>query len=287
METLNRDKLSKHTTIRLGGIANKICFPKNIEQFQELLLSLPSKRFIIIGNGSNIAFRDGGYDGIVISLKKFNRDLILLDDKKIVVGAGVSCSKFSKFLHKNKISGFEFLHGIPGTIGGSMAMNAGAFKNSIWDKISKYKIINNDGNIKTFSRRQISTFYRKVNINRKSYFVEAEFLIDRTIKFQKKLILEYALKRKTSQPVNQFSSGCIFKNPNSKHSASYLIEKSGLKSTRIGGIYVSKKHSNYFINDGRGTCNDLEKLITFVKNRIKKEHNVSLDCEIHIFGNKK
>ncbi len=287
METLHRDKLSKHTTIRLGGIANKICFPKNIEQFQELLLSLPSKRFIIIGNGSNIAFRDGGYDGIVISLKKFNRDLILLDDKKIVVGAGVSCSKFSKFLHKNKISGFEFLHGIPGTIGGSMAMNSGAFKNSIWDKISKYKIINNDGNIKTFSRRQISTFYRKVNINRKSYFVEAEFLIDRTIKFQKKLILEYALKRKISQPVNQFSSGCIFKNPNSKHSASYLIEKSGLKSTRIGGIYVSKKHSNYFINDGRGTCNDLEKLITFVKNRIKKEHNVSLDCEIHIFGNKK
>tara|TARA_Y100000590_G_scaffold245008_1_gene275383 strand:- start:2810 stop:3673 length:864 start_codon:yes stop_codon:yes gene_type:complete len=286
MEILHKDKLSNHTTIRLGGIAKKICFPKNTDELQKVLLSMTTNKFIIIGNGSNIAFRDGGYDGMVISLKKFNRDLISISDKKVTVGAGVSCSKFAKFLHKNKISGFEFLHGIPGTIGGAMAMNAGAFQTSIWDKILKYKVINNDGNIKTFSRKQISTFYRKVHINRKLYFVEAELVIDSSTRFQKKLILEYAIKRKTSQPVNQLSSGCIFKNPNSKYSASYLIEKSGLKATRIGGIYVSKKHSNYFINDGRGTCNDLEKLITFVKNRIKKEHNVNLDCEIHIFGNK-
>ena len=286
MEILRRDKLSNHTTIRLGGIAKEIYFPRNTDELQKALLSLANNKFIIIGNGSNVAFRDGGYDGIVISLKKFNRDLILFENKKIIVGAGVSCSKFAKSLHKNKIAGFEFLHGIPGTIGGAMAMNAGAFKISIWDKIVKYKLISSDGKIKLFFRKQMSTLYRKVNINRKSYFIEAEFLIDSKVKFRKNLILEYAIKRKSTQPVNQWSSGCIFKNPNPKCSASYLIEKSGLKSTRVGGIYVSKKHSNYFINDGNGTCHDLEKLISFVKNRVKKEHNINLDCEIHIFGSK-
>ena len=109
-------------------------------------------------------------------------------------------------------------------------------------------------------------------------------MIDSKIKFKNNLILEYAIKRKSTQPVNQRSSGCIFKNPTTKHSASYLIEKSGLKSRKIGGIYISKKHSNYFINDGNGTSNDLEKLILLVKRTIKKEHNVDLDCEVHIFG---
>ncbi len=225
MEILRNEKLSKHTTIHLGGRVKKICFPENIDELRGILLSISDSRFIVIGNGSNIAFRDGGYDGIIISLRKLNRDLIKLDENKINVGAGVSCSKFAKFLHKKNVGGFEFLHGIPGTIGGAMAMNAGAFNESIWDKILTYKIIGNDGNIKSFNRKQMSTLYRKVHINRRSYFVEVELLIDTKIKFNKKLILDYAITRKSTQPVNQRSSGCIFKNPNSKVSASYLIEK--------------------------------------------------------------
>tara|TARA_B100001750_G_C15505728_1_gene600196 strand:+ start:916 stop:1794 length:879 start_codon:yes stop_codon:yes gene_type:complete len=284
MEIFRNEKLSKHTTINLGGRAKKICFPKNIDELKSLLISFSGQKFIIIGNGSNVVFRDGGYDGIVVSLKKFNRETISIKNEKIIVGAGVSCSKFAKFLYKKKISGFEFLHGIPGTIGGAMAMNAGAFDTSIWDKITNCKVINNKGTIKIFNRKQISTLYRKVHINRKSYFIEAELLIDSKIKFKNNLILEYAIKRKSTQPVNQRSSGCIFKNPTTKYSASYLIEKSGLKSRKIGGIYISKKHSNYFINDGNGTSNDLEKLILLVKRTIKKEHNVDLDCEVHIFG---
>ena len=286
MKVVYNKKLSNYTTIHLGGVAKKICFPSNVDELKSLLICHKKDNLIVIGNGSNIAFRDGGYNGVVVSLNKFNKDLLTIKENKLIVGAGVSCAKFAKFAHKNKIPGYEFLHGIPGSMGGAMAMNAGAFNISIWDKIFRYKVIGNDGDIESFGRNQMSTFYRKVQINRKLYFIEAEFLIDTKVKFNQNLILRYAMKRRSTQPVNQWSSGCIFKNPTSKCPASYLIEKSDLKSKKVGGIYVSQKHSNYFINDGNGTCNDLEKLISFVKNRVKKEHNVNLDCEIHIFGTK-
>ena len=159
-------------------------------------------------------------------------------------------------------------------------------KEGLFDDKYKKQIPNYSENIGIITSLEGSVLSDIRNIiNRRSPYVNL-FLIDSKVKFKKNLILEYAIKRKSTQPVNQWSSGCIFKNPNSKCSASYLIEKSGLKSTRVGGIYVSKKHSNYFINDGNGTCHDLEKLISFVKNRIKKEHNINLDCEIHIFGSK-
>ena len=187
MEILRNEKLSRYTTIHLGGRAKKICFPENINELKNTLLTISDSKFMIIGNGSNIAFRDGGYDGVIISLRKFHRDTININNKKINVGAGVSCSKFAKFLHKEKISGFEFLHGIPGTIGGAMAMNAGAFSESIWDKICTFKVIGNDGVIQSFNRKQISTLYRKVHINRKSHFVEAEFSVDSKIKFNKNM----------------------------------------------------------------------------------------------------
>ncbi|MBS83347.1 MAG: UDP-N-acetylenolpyruvoylglucosamine reductase [Gammaproteobacteria bacterium] len=283
MKILYNYPLSKYNTIHLGGNAKKIMFPENINDIQSILKS-NKKNLIIIGNGSNIAFKDNNYNGCVIILKYFNRNKIIIENNSVIVGAGVTCSKLAKFLFKNKVNGFEFLHGIPGTIGGSMFMNAGAFKNEIWDKIDEFKMINKFGNIRLYKRNQIKISYRKTFAPVNSYFVEARFKLRLTNNFDKNLLSLYAHQRQTTQPVNQWSSGCIFKNPSSHMSASNLIEKAGLKSFKIGGIYISKKHSNYFINDGTGKCSELIALIDLVKRKIKKECGINLEKEIRIIG---
>ena len=281
MKILNNSPLSKFNTIHLGGIAKKIYFPKDTSDLQNILKNIKTN-FIVIGNGSNIAFKDTNFNGHVIILNEFEKNRITIENNFIKVGAGVTCSKIAKFLFKNKINGFEFLHGIPGTIGGSMFMNAGAFKNEIWDKIKEFKMINKYGKIKTYERNDIKTSYRKTFSPSNSYFIEATFKYRQSSVFNKKILLEYAQQRKSSQPVNQWSSGCIFKTPSSHVSASNLIERAGLKSFKIGGIYISKKHSNYFINDGTGKCSELEALIDLVKKKIKKECGITLEKEIRI-----
>ena len=132
----------------------------------------------------------------------------------IVASAGVSCSRMSKFANKNSIPGYEFLHGIPGTIGGAMAMNAGAFQKEIWDMISSYQAMDKKGLIKNYKRDNLKTSYRNVDMSKIIMFLEANLKISKRIQFNKNLILKFALMRKSSQPVRQWSSGCIFKNPN-------------------------------------------------------------------------
>ncbi|MBC8297006.1 MAG: UDP-N-acetylmuramate dehydrogenase [Pelagibacterales bacterium] len=282
MEILENIKLSSYTTIHLGGNAKKIYFPKNETDLLDISKLIQNKKTVFLGNGSNIAFKDKGYSGNIISFKNYNKTLKIIDNH-IVASAGVSCSRISKFANKNSISGYEFFHGIPGTIGGAMAMNAGAFQKETWDMISSYQAMDKKGLIKNYKRDDLKTSYRNVDMSKIIMFLEANFKISKKMQFNKNLILKFALMRQSSQPVRQWSSGCIFKNPNKSTSASRLIEKIGLKSTKMGGIYISKKHSNYFINDGTGTCADLEELIGLVKYEVKKKYKMSLHNEIHIY----
>jgi len=280
----NNISLKNFTTIRIGGNSKKIYFPESIEDISNLKKILLSPKTLIIGKGSNIAFSDNGYKSDIISLSKYDkRGISVIDDKYISITASISCARLAKFCHKQSIAGFEFLHGIPGTIGGALAMNAGAFKQSIWNYVDSVNIINKEGSIKNMSHKKIKTSYRNVDKNNILLFLDVLLVINKNKVFDKNLLMEYSRHRSMTQPIKQWSSGCIFKNPSKDIPASSLIDSLEIKKRKIGGIYISKKHCNYFINDGSGSCEDLVQLIKYVSELIKKKYNISVTREICIY----
>ena len=280
----NNISLKNFTTIRIGGNSKKIYFPESIEDISNLKKILLSPKTLIIGKGSNIAFSDNGYQSDIISLSKYDkRGISVIDDKYISITASISCARLAKFCHKQSIAGFEFLHGIPGTIGGALAMNAGAFKQSIWNYVDSVNIVNKEGSIKNMSHKKIKTSYRNVDKNNILLFLDVLLVINKNKVFDKNLLMEYSRHRSMTQPIKQWSSGCIFKNPSKDIPASSLIDSLEIKKRKMGGIYISKKHCNYFINDGSGSCEDLVQLIKYVSELIKKKYNISVTREICIY----
>ena len=280
----NNISLKNFTTIRIGGNSKKIYFPESIEDISNLKKILLSPKTLIIGKGSNIAFSDNGYKSDIISLSKYDkRGISVIDDKYISITASISCARLAKFCHKQSIAGFEFLHGIPGTIGGALAMNAGAFKQSIWNYVDSVNIVNKEGSIKNISHKKIKTSYRNVDKNNILLFLDVLLVINKNKVFDKNLLMEYSRHRSMTQPIKQWSSGCIFKNPSKDIPASSLIDSLEIKKRKMGGIYISKKHCNYFINDGSGSCEDLVQLIKYVSELIKKKYNISVTREICIY----
>ena len=282
MRILQKTSLKPFTTIRIGGLSSNIYFPDCIDDLITLKNIIALKKTIILGKGSNIAFKDKGYKDNIISLKYFNKKIIF-NEQNISSMAGVSCARFAKNCYKNKISGFEFIHGIPGSIGGALAMNAGAFGDEIWNHVKSVRCILNNGSLKNFKRSEIKTSYRSVNKPDIKMFLDVNFNINPSISFNRTLLSKYAKNRSNSQPIKQWSSGCIFKNPSKNTSASSLIDSASLDKEKVGGIYISKKHCNYLINDGTGTCQDLEDLIGYIYIRIKKKYNIILNKEICIY----
>ena len=266
--------LKNITTIGLGGICKKFICPSNMT---ELLSIKASKKKLFIGNGSNICFITDFYDGTIVNLKRMNK-LISHDNKYIYCSSNISCVKIARYLYNNRISGFEYLYGIPGTIGGALYMNAGAFDNEILSHVYRIKLIDSSGKIYYLKGGDLNYSYRISNIDKKSIIIGVE-LYNHVKLFDKNLLSYLDNKRKNSQPVNQLSCGCIFKNPPGKF-ASELIEGAMLKGERIGGIYISRKHSNYFINDGSGTYTDFLNLLNFVKIKISSLYNIELKEEV-------
>ena len=278
--------LKSFTTIRIGGNSNKIYFPESLKDISRLKKILLLPKTLVIGKGSNIAFSDNGYKSDIISLSKYhNRHISIIDNKYISVSASISCARLAKFCHKKSIAGFEFLHGIPGTIGGALAMNAGAFKQSIWNSVDSVNVVNSIGDITNISYKKVKTSYRSVDKNNILLFLDVLLVINKRKVFDVNLLKEYSKHRSITQPVKQWSSGCIFKNPSKNTPASSLIDSLDIQKRKIGGIYISKKHCNYFINDGSGSCKDLIQLIKYVSKLIKNKYNISLTREICIYSN--
>ncbi len=275
--------LTKYTTIRIGGNAKIIYFPENTNDLKKLESIFTREKTLVIGNGSNIVFKDKGYKYDLICLKRLKKSLSIIGSKNIYASAGTSCARLAKYAYNNSIPGFEFLHGIPGTIGGSLRMNAGAFGSEIWDLVEYVTVINNKSKLVKLSKKDFRISYRKVDMRKNKAFIDVYFKFNRNKKFDKELLDTYMDKRTSTQPTNQWSSGCIFKNPNTKISASKIIDEANLSKTRIGGIYVSKKHCNYFINDGTGTCKDLEDLIFSIKKDIYDQYNMKIENEVCIY----
>ena len=283
MKILKNVSLKKFNTIKIGGPAKVIYFPENHSEIKSIKSILKKKKTLILGNGSNIAFKDIGYKNDLVCFKKLKNSLSLIGTNNIYASAGISCAKLAKFAHRNDIPGFEFLYGIPGTVGGALRMNAGAFGAEIWDNVEYVTVLDKEFNLIKLEKSQFTYSYRKVCMKGTSAFIDVFFKINKNRKFQKYLLEEFSYKRKTTQPINQWSSGCIFKNPKKNISASALINKSELSKKRYGGIYISNKHCNYFINDGSGSCSDLERLIKIIQTDIYTQHKIKLEKEICIY----
>ena len=271
------EPMSKHCSLRTGGQTSQFFVPQDEAALSNFLKNNKTQ-LLFVGLGSNLLVRDRGFDGTTIHTKNFNS----LDISKDFIdsGAGTSLAKLSRFSQANLKYGAEFLSAIPGSVGGALAMNAGAFGSEIWQYVVSVKTINLTGDIQERFPSDYKINYRSV-IHHFSgeFFISARFNFD--LKQPQDNVRDLLHKRNSTQPIGLASCGSVFKNPKDNYAAK-LIESSGLKGFCIGGACVSEKHANYIINQNNASAMDIENLIAHIQNTIKDKHNVELETEIII-----
>ena len=271
------EPMSKHCSLRTGGQTSQFFVPEDEAALSNFLKNNKTQ-LLFVGLGSNLLVRDRGFDGTTIHTKNFNS--LDISSNFIDSGAGTSLAKLSRFSQANLKYGAEFLSAIPGSVGGALAMNAGAFGSEIWQYVVSVKTINLTGDIQERFPSDYKINYRSV-IHQFSgeFFISARFNFD--LKQPQDNVRDLLHKRNSTQPIGLASCGSVFKNPKDTYAAK-LIESSGLKGFCIGGACVSEKHANYIINQNNASAMDIENLIAHIQNTIKDKHNVELETEIII-----
>ncbi len=284
-EVLVNEPMAKHTSWRVGGPADIYFKPASVADLQKFMQQLePETDITFVGLGSNMLVRDAGIRGVVIAplgcLKAID-----LQDKLLCVEAGVTCSKFARYCAKNDFVGVDFLAGIPGTIGGAAAMNAGAFGSETWEFVKHITVINHAGELSIIAKDELDIQYREINLDKGLWIVSACFDLNQLKEDEYKHadIKSLLEKRNASQPIGLPSCGSVFRNPNNDYAAR-LIESCGLKGHCIGNACVSEKHANFIINQGDCCASDIENLIKHVQQTVQKETAVELILEAHIVG---
>ena len=286
IKVLTDEPMKKRTTFKVGGPARYFVTAENEEQLRSVFLFCQKEgiRTFIIGAGSNLLFCDDGFDGVVISLKGEFSDASVKGET-VTAGAGVMLSRLCNIAKENSLSGLEFAFGIPGTVGGAVFMNAGAYGGEIKDVLRSVKTMDKNGNIKTYQCEEAGLSYRNSVFQQNGEIIlSAEFLL---IKGNKDKIEgrmnELFGRRKEKQPLEYGSAGSTFKRPEGYFAAA-LIEECGLKGKNVGDAEVSRKHSGFIINKGNATASEVLELIDIVKETVYKEKNVELQCEVKIVG---
>ena len=280
------EPMKKHTTFGIGGNADVLVFPKTIDNLKFILEQIKKNKlqYHFIGSGSNILVSDNGIRGIVITLKKSFKKIQFLKSK-VYAESGVMLGNFVKQLIKNDISGYESLIGVPGTLGGALYMNAGAYGSEISNNLISVRTITHNGEIKEYQNSDLKFSYRKSSFPYNELIVDAYF---KKIKGNKQKILDRKAyssnQRKEKQPLRFRSAGSIFKNPKDNHPAGYLIEKAGLKGLKSGKAEISTKHANFIINHGEAKSDDVLCLIKIIKDKILKKYKINLKLEIKVLG---
>ncbi len=283
------EPMKEYTSLRIGGPADVFIVCNDLLMLCDIQKSLKNFQIPIfpIGGGTNILVRDGGIDGAVISLKSFRRiELISKDEKyvRLYVEAGTPLQRLVNFSKDQGYSGIEGLVGIPGTIGGAISGNAGAFGYEIKDVLIAVEIIDSDGDLKKIGVEKIDFGYRSSNLPSTCLISSAEIKLKRDTKESVTNRVEEFLKiKREKQPIWERSAGCVFKNP-AGLSAGKLIEEAGCKGMRIGDIEVSNIHANFFINRGNGSAVDFIRLMEYVSQKVKEMFNITLEAEIKIVG---
>jgi len=282
---LHDEPMVKHTSWRVGGKADKYYQPADIGDLALLFSQLPEDEQITwVGLGSNLLVRDKGIRGIVIATSGVLKTLETVDDDFVRAEAGVACAKVARFCAKQGFIGAEFLAGIPGTIGGALAMNAGAFGGEMWNIVSSVASLNRRGEVFERHPKNYQIGYRSVKGPADEWFVAVTIKLDRgdTQESMQK-IKGLLAKRSDTQPTSLPNAGSVFRNPEGDFSAR-LIEKCGLKGLCEGNACVSEKHANFIINTGGATATDIERLISRVQESVEKECGVRLEPEVRIVG---
>ena len=271
------EPMSKHCSLRSGGETSEFFQPLDTLELSKFLQN-NSKPILMVGLGSNLLVRDKGFDGVTIHTKNLKE--LNISDNFIESGAGTSLAKLSRFALANFKYGAEFLSAIPGSVGGALAMNAGAFGSEIWQYVVSVKTMSHSGEMKDRKPSEFEIAYRStIHKNSNEFFVSAVFNFN--LKEQNDDVSELLKKRNSTQPIGLPSCGSVFKNPKN-HFAAKLIESSGLKGYCIGGACISEKHANYIINQDNATAQDIENLIAHIQDVIKQQFDIELETEIII-----
>jgi len=302
------EALSRYTTWRIGGRAECVYQPENETDLQTVFKILPEGTVIHwIGLGSNLLIRDGGVKGLIIYTNGVLNDFYINCSEKgqqtqciITAQAGVACAIFSRKAANNSINGAEFLSGIPGTIGGALAMNAGAFGGETWRHVVDVKMINQNGDFIVRTPDEFNVRYRYVELkttdskapnckkrdNSQEWFLSGTFCFEKDaqgLKQSKQEIKRLLARRAETQPTKQANAGSVFKNPKNDYAAR-LIELCGLKGLTINDAQVSPKHANFIINNGNARAEDVEALINKIKKNVFEQCRIVLETEVKIIG---
>jgi UDP-N-acetylmuramate dehydrogenase len=278
------EPMSRHTSWRAGGPAEVFFVPASIEDLAAFLANLDNDTPIFWhGVGSNLLVRDGGIQGVVISATKILRDIEQTDTYLVRVGAGLPCTQLARQCIRWKLGPSEFFAGIPGTVGGALAMNAGAHGGETWERVHSVRTIDRSGEIHQRAPAEYTVGYRSVKGPANEWFLGATLGFEPDVVPSMETLNTMLERRKTTQPLGLPSCGSVFRNPPGDYSAR-LIEAAGLKGYRIGGAEVSEKHANFIINRDNASATDIEELIEHVRQTVIDEHDVSLFHEVRIVG---
>ena len=280
------EPMCKHTTFKIGGVADIFVKVENIEELIFVINKCKEKNvpITVIGNGSNILVKDGGIRGVVLKLQLSNINFI--ENNLVNVEAGVLLSKISNIAYEKGLSGLEFACGIPGSIGGAVKMNAGAYGKEIKDVLISTTYLDKNLELHTINNKENKFDYRcsRFSYNKEDIIISATLKLKPDVKEKIKLEMDSNMKsRKEKQPINFPSAGSIFKRGNNYITAQ-LIDQCGLKGYNIGDAYVSEKHAGFIVNKGNATAKDLLELVEYVKKKVYEKFNIQIQLEIEVMG---
>lgn len=287
MERILLDEpMSEHTTFAVGGPADVLILPESVK---EMSLAIRAARRLdlpvtVLGGGSNVLVRDGGIRGVVIQLNTMKK-VLACHDRKIMASAGFMLKDICQFAQENSLTGIEFACGIPGTLGGAVFMNAGAYDGEMSHVVSRVRTVNSTGGVHTYDAPNLGFSYRQSRFQKsKEFVVEVELTLRSGDPKEIQARMDDLMNRRRSkQPLEMHSAGSTFKRPPGYY-AGTLIDQTGLKGLTVGGAQVSEKHAGFVINTGSATCADVRELIRRVQEAVYKAHGVRLEPEVRFVG---
>ena len=278
------EPMARHTSWRLGGPADRYYVPADLEDLQTFLSTLDAETEVLwVGLGSNLLVRDGGFRGQVIAPLNALKRMELQLDGNLYVECGSSCARLAKFCQKKGLGGADFFAGIPGTVGGALAMNAGAFGGETWTAVQQAIMIDRQGQLHQRGVEEFEVGYRRVSLPEPEWFAAALFRFEPRPADEDSKIRQLLRQRNETQPIGEPSCGSVFKNPPGQHAAK-LIEAAGLKGYHHGTARVSDKHANFIISNSETLAADVESLIYHIQARVADEFDVKLETEVRIVG---
>lgn len=288
-EVLTDEPMRRHTSMGVGGNADVMVIPADVEELKRVVSCLAKKgvKVFPVGNWTNIIPRDGGYRGVIISLKRLKETSVNYEAggrAEISAGAGASLGELVQITLREGLTGMEFCAGIPGTVGGAVRMNAGAFGREIKDVLISASLMDRDGAIRNMKREELEFEYRNLRMKEGDIVLSATFLLESGIQEQiRNRINEIMQQRRQKHPLEYRNAGSIFKNPRNVP-AGILIDETGLKGMRVGDAMVSEKHGNFIVNIGEATAQDVLNLIDIVQKKVLSDKGVMLETEVKVIG---